>query len=266
MNEKRFTDDSEGSLKDFINDGDSDSSTNSSTSSVIEDNDDVQAIDEEPEKKEEEWWLQFVKPEYFEDMRISSKLILLFGILKECEQIGDKVYVFLILFWEVRNNFCTVFKNHNNYFSLVFSQSLYSLSLIEHFLEKIDSATQNDEVSEYIDGHVGSWSLGIDYFRLDGQTSAENRNSLCKIFNEPTNTRARLFLISTRAGGLGINLTAANRVIIFDASWNPSHDVQSIFRIYRYASSDSSYSTVTFYNHVRFTDLARRNHVTSIGF
>ncbi|KAK1129914.1 hypothetical protein K0M31_019613 [Melipona bicolor] len=215
MNEKRFTDDSEGSLNDFINDDDSDSTIDSSTSSVIEDNDDAQSVDEEPEKKEEEWWLQFVKPEYFEDMRISSKLILLFGILKECEQIGDKV--------------------------LVFSQSLYSLSLIEHFLEKIDNATQNDEVSEYIDGHVGSWSLGTDYFRLDGQTSAENRNLWCKIFNEPTNTRARLFLISTRAGGLGINLTAANRVIIFDASWNPSHDVQSIFRIYRFGQRKPCY-------------------------
>lgn len=120
-------------------------------------------------------------------------------------------------------------------FRLVFSQSLYSLTLIEYFLNLIDNETQktDEEPAEFLDGHSGKWQLGLDYFRLDGSTSAENRSIWCKIFNNPKNTRARLFLISTRAGGLGINLTAANRVIIFDASWNPSHDVQSIFRIYR---------------------------------
>ncbi|XP_011702386.1 PREDICTED: transcriptional regulator ATRX [Wasmannia auropunctata] len=235
-NEKRgLSSESEGSLKDFINDdSDEDSTSDSSNDS------DVQAIDDEtenvpkrrtrnnpgedePEEEvveekqpaEAEWWLQFVQPENFEDIKVSAKLLLLFGILKECEQIGDKV--------------------------LVFSQSLYSLTLIEEFLRRIDDQTQNGEPCETLDNHTGSWSLGLDYFRLDGQTSPENRSMWCKIFNRPTNTRARLFLISTRAGGLGINLTAANRVIIFDASWNPSHDVQSIFRIYRFGQKKPCY-------------------------
>ncbi|XP_024877012.1 transcriptional regulator ATRX-like isoform X1 [Temnothorax curvispinosus] len=238
-NEKKELSESEGSLKDFINDDttdietsiNSDSSNDSDVQAVtIDDDKNVpkpsrrtrnNPVEEEPEEEhkeentESEWWTQFVQSEHFEDMRVSAKLLLLFGILKECEQIGDKV--------------------------LVFSQSLYSLTLIEEFLRRIDDQTQNDTHYETLDNHTGSWSLGLDYFRLDGQTSPENRNIWCKIFNKPTNTRARLFLISTRAGGLGINLTAANRVIIFDASWNPSHDVQSIFRIYRFGQKKPCY-------------------------
>lgn len=146
-----------------------------------------------------------------------------------------KLKLFLKSLYKLANGFAINLTVYWNLllFRLVFSQSLYSLSLIEEFLAKIDDATQENQELETLDKHTGSWSLGQDYFRLDGQTSPENRSAWCKSFNRENNTRARLFLISTRAGGLGINLTAANRVVIFDASWNPSHDVQSIFRIYR---------------------------------
>jgi SNF2 family DNA or RNA helicase len=54
-----------------------------------------------------------------------------------------------------------------------------------------------------------------------GKVSIKQRAADIKSFNEPENTRGRLFLISTMAGGIGINLYSANRVIIFDVSWNP---------------------------------------------
>ena len=82
----------------------------------------------------------------------------------------------------------------------------------------------------------GCWQRGLDYLRFDGDTSTEDRDQMIKSFNMAT-LRLRLFLISTKAGGQGLNLAAASRVIIFDASWNPSNDMQAVYRAYRYGQT-----------------------------
>jgi hypothetical protein len=70
--------------------------------------------------------------------------------------------------------------------------------------------------------------------RLDGRTESSQRQKLVERFNEPSNKRVKCTLISTRAGSLGINLHAANRVVIVDGSWNPTYDLQAIYRAWRY--------------------------------
>ena len=61
---------------------------------------------------------------------------------------------------------------------------------------------------------------GINFVRLDGSTPLEEREEYIERFTAP-NSECQLFLISTRAGGLGLNLMSANHVIIYDSDWNP---------------------------------------------
>ena len=67
--------------------------------------------------------------------------------------------------------------------------------------------------------------------RIDGSVPVEERNAQIAAFNE--DPECRLFLLSTRAGGLGINLTAADTVILFDSDWNPQQDLQAQDRAHR---------------------------------
>jgi ATP-dependent helicase STH1/SNF2 len=71
-----------------------------------------------------------------------------------------------------------------------------------------------------------------NYLRLDGNTSAEEREKRMYEFNDP-NSPYFLFLLSTRAGGLGLNLATADVVIIFDSDWNPMMDLQAQDRAHR---------------------------------
>ncbi|XP_023782500.1 transcriptional regulator ATRX isoform X1 [Cyanistes caeruleus] len=157
-----------------------------------------------------DWYKDFVTDADAEVLEHSGKMVLLFEILRMAEELGDKV--------------------------LVFSQSLISLDLIEDFLELANREKSEREKPSIYKGE-GKWFRNIDYYRLDGSTTAQSRKKWAEEFNDETNVRGRLFIISTKAGSLGINLVAANRVIIFDASWNPSYDIQSIFRVYRFGQN-----------------------------
>ena len=94
--------------------------------------------------------------------------------------------------------------------TLLFAQHRIMLDILEKFI-----------------GSIG----GFNYRRMDGTTPIHIRQGLVDEFNN--NPIAHVFLLTTKVGGLGINLTGANRVIIYDPDWNPSTDVQARERAWR---------------------------------
>lgn len=92
---------------------------------------------------------------------------------------------------------------------LIFSQMTRMLSVLEDYLEE----------------------SGHSYCRIDGSTPRNEREELIARFNSDPSLFC--FLLSTRAGGLGINLTGADTVIIFDSDWNPQVDLQAQDRCHR---------------------------------
>ncbi|MBA0805452.1 hypothetical protein Gohar_004968 [Gossypium harknessii] len=93
---------------------------------------------------------------------------------------------------------------------LLFSYSVRMLDILEKFLIR----------------------KGFCFSRLDGSTPTNMRQSLVDEFN--SSPSKQVFLISTRAGGLGLNLVSANRVVIFDPNWNPAQDLQAQDRSFRF--------------------------------
>ncbi|XP_008710025.1 DNA excision repair protein ERCC-6-like 2 isoform X1 [Ursus maritimus] len=74
-------------------------------------------------------------------------------------------------------------------------------------------------------------AAGLDYRRLDGSTKSEERIKIVKEFNSTQDVN--ICLVSTMAGGLGLNFVGANVVVLFDPTWNPANDLQAIDRAYR---------------------------------
>lgn len=138
-------------------------------------------------------------------LETGGKMVLLFNVLEEAIPLGEKV--------------------------LVFSQSLFTLNLIEDFLSK--SKVPRPDVD-------CNWTKNTSYYRLDGSTGATEREKMINAFNRPDG-QAWVFLLSTRAGSLGVNLVGANRVVVMDASWNPCHDCQAVCRVYRFGQTKKCY-------------------------
>merc|ERR1711992_117803 len=76
------------------------------------------------------------------------------------------------------------------------------------------------------------WFRGWQYCRIDGQTPHEDRDRQIQEYNAEGSSKF-LFMLSTRAGGLGINLYTADVVILFDSDWNPQMDLQAMDRAHR---------------------------------
>ncbi|KAK1287688.1 ATP-dependent DNA helicase DDM1 [Acorus calamus] len=93
---------------------------------------------------------------------------------------------------------------------LIFSQWTKILDLIDYFLNE----------------------KGLEVCRIDGQVKLDERKRQIQEFND-LNSTVSIFLLSTRAGGLGINLTAADTCIIYDSDWNPQMDLQAMDRCHR---------------------------------
>jgi SNF2 family DNA or RNA helicase len=73
---------------------------------------------------------------------------------------------------------------------------------------------------------------GHELAYLDGQTPGAARQGIVDAFNAP-GSRTFAFLVSTHAGGVGLNITAANRVVIVDPDWSPAKDLQAMARAFR---------------------------------
>jgi len=79
---------------------------------------------------------------------------------------------------------------------------------------------------------LGDVAIRKYFGRIDGQTAHEDRDRQIQEYNEEGSSKF-LFMLSTRAGGLGINLHTADVVILYDSDWNPQMDLQAMDRAHR---------------------------------
>ncbi|XP_014026516.1 DNA excision repair protein ERCC-6-like 2 isoform X2 [Salmo salar] len=104
--------------------------------------------------------------------------------------------------------------------------------LLKHYVQRKDKVLLFSLSTKLLDV-LESYCMadGLEYSRLDGNTKSRERLKIVKEFNSCPDIN--LCLVSTMAGGLGLNFVGANIVVLFDPTWNPANDLQAIDRAYR---------------------------------
>lgn len=111
---------------------------------------------------------------------------------------------------------------------LIFSQVNLFLFLGDYFIcfSEFQMTKMLDILEDFLENE------GYKYERIDGGVTGSLRQDAIDRFNAP-GSPAFAFLLSTRAGGLGINLATADTVVIYDSDWNPHNDIQAFSRAHR---------------------------------
>lgn len=133
-------------------------------------------------------------------------------------------------------NYCDLADGVENCIDNNFIEKSSKLRVINHILpawkeggHRVLIFTQTRQMLDIMERFIKS--LGFEYRRMDGTTPVSKRVTLIDEYN--TNREIFVFLLTTKVGGLGVNLTSADRVILFDPDWNPMTDVQARERAYR---------------------------------
>uniref|UniRef100_A0A0N4ZRS9 Transcriptional regulator ATRX n=1 Tax=Parastrongyloides trichosuri TaxID=131310 RepID=A0A0N4ZRS9_PARTI len=153
------------------------------------------------------------------NFELSSKIMILFDIIRYAEREDDKV--------------------------LVFVQYRETINYIEEALKYLsqNNLWYNNDHKPVTKTSERSWVLYRDYFIITGETPLPERTFIeTRINMRPTKSkRARLVLMTTKAASLGTNFIGANRVVLFESGFNPSDDVQALHRVYRIGQKKATY-------------------------
>ncbi|KAL4240145.1 DNA repair and recombination protein rad54b [Mactra antiquata] len=113
------------------------------------------------------------------------------------------------------------------------------LSVLSCLLHQLHTSNKHEKIV-VVSNHTKTLDLiqclceqkGYDVLRLDGQTPTSKRHELVQRFNSK-HSKEFIFLLSSKAGGVGLNLVGASRLVLYDIDWNPANDLQAMARVWR---------------------------------